>query len=105
MFYSSANRDASAIDRPHDFDLSRQPNPHVSFGGGGIHHCLGNQLARTQLKALFTELLTRLPDLTAGEPELMPGNFFHVVKRMSCHVGQGDGRGAGNEGAGHEGAR
>jgi cytochrome P450 len=86
MFYSSANRDAARIDRPHELDLSRHPNPHVSFGGGGIHHCLGNQLARFQLRALFTELLTRVPAITAGEPELMPGNFFHVVKRMPAYV-------------------
>lgn len=86
MFYSSANRDESRIERAHEFDLSRSPNPHVSFGGGGIHHCLGNQLARFQLRALFTELLTRVPEITAGEPELMPGNFFHVVKRMPAHL-------------------
>ena len=86
MFYSSANRDGARIERPHELDLSRHPNPHISFGGGGIHHCLGNQLARFQIRALFTELLTRAPQLTAGEPELTPGNFFHVVKRMPCHL-------------------
>jgi len=86
MFYSSANRDESRIERAHEFDLSRQPNPHISFGGGGIHHCLGNQLARFQLRALFTELLTRAPHVAAGEPELMPGNFFHVVKRMPAYL-------------------
>jgi cytochrome P450 len=84
MFYSSANRDELAIDRPHELDLSRNPNPHISFGGGGIHHCLGNQLARFQLRALFIELLTRCPDIVAGEPELSPGSFFHVVKRLPC---------------------
>ncbi|HEY2225208.1 cytochrome P450 [Actinomycetospora sp.] len=86
MVYSSANRDESRIDRAHELDLSRSPNPHISFGGGGIHHCLGNQLARFQLRALFTELLTRAPQITAGEPELMPGNFFHVVKRMPAYL-------------------
>ena len=86
MFYSSANRDESRIDRAHELDLSRDPNPHISFGGGGVHHCLGNQLARFQLKALYQELLTRAPDITAGEPDLMPGNFFHVVKNMPCYV-------------------
>jgi cytochrome P450 len=56
MIYSSANRDEQAIDRPHELDLSRDPNPHVAFGGGGgIHHCLGNQLARLQIRALFIE--------------------------------------------------
>lgn len=84
MFYSSANRDEDGIDRAHELDLSRDPNPHISFGGGGIHHCLGNQLARFQIRALFVELLTRCPDIVAGEPELSPGNFFHIVKRMPC---------------------
>ncbi|MFC5947545.1 cytochrome P450 [Pseudonocardia lutea] len=82
MFYSSANRDESRIERPHEFDLSRTRNPHISFGGGGIHHCLGNQLARFQLRALFTELMTRAPQLKAGDPEYQPGTFFHVVKSM-----------------------
>jgi cytochrome P450 len=84
LFYSSANRDELAIERPHELDLSRHPNPHVGFGGGGIHHCLGNQLARFQIRALFTELLTRCPDIVAGEPEMTPSNFFHIVKRMPC---------------------
>lgn len=84
MFYSSANRDSAAIDRPEQLDLSRHPNPHVGFGGGGIHHCLGNQLARFQIRALFIELLTRCPEVEAGEPVLTPGNFFNVVKRMPC---------------------
>jgi cytochrome P450 len=84
LFYSSANRDERAIDRPHELDLSRDPNPHVGFGGGGIHHCLGNQLARAQIGALFIELLTRCPDIAAAEPELSPGVFFHIVKRMPC---------------------
>ncbi|WP_019875158.1 cytochrome P450 [Sporichthya polymorpha] len=84
LFYSSANRDELAIERPHELDLSRHPNPHVGFGGGGIHHCLGNQLARFQVRALFSELLTRCPDIVAGEPEMTPSNFFHIVKRMPC---------------------
>ncbi|MBA2324263.1 MAG: cytochrome P450 [Pseudonocardiales bacterium] len=84
LFYSSANRDEQAIERAGELDFSRHPNPHVGFGGGGIHHCLGNQLARLQIRALFVELLTRCPDIVAGEPELSPGNLFHVVKRMPC---------------------
>jgi cytochrome P450 len=84
MFYSSANRDKNGIERPHELDLSRNPNPHISFGGGGIHHCLGNQLARFQIKALLTELLTRCPDIVAAQPELSPGTFLHIVERMPC---------------------
>ncbi|WP_232008096.1 cytochrome P450, partial [Mycobacterium gordonae] len=55
LFYSSANWDTTVFTNPEKFDLSRDPNPHVSFGGGGIHHCLGNQLARQQLAALFSD--------------------------------------------------
>lgn len=84
LFYASANWDTEVFTRPEQFDLSRSPNPHVSFGGGGIHHCLGNQLARRQLAATFTELLTRLPDIEAiGEPTRGSGNFFHAVNAMT----------------------
>ncbi|MCW2607013.1 MAG: cytochrome [Frankiales bacterium] len=83
LFYSSANRDETVFETPERFDLSRDPNPHVGFGGGGIHHCLGNQLARRQLAAVFRELLTRLPDLrVSGEPVYGTGNFFHTVQRL-----------------------
>ena len=85
MIYSSANRDERRIDRPHELDLSRDPNPHITFGGGGIHHCLGNQPARAQLRAIMTELLTRAPDIRPiGRPELTPSNFFNIVERQRC---------------------
>lgn len=84
MFYASANWDDTVIESPERFDLSRSPNRHVSFGGGGIHHCLGNQLARMQLAAMFTELLSRLPDIeVVGEPVYGNGNFFHAINSMT----------------------
>lgn len=67
---------------PDKFELSRDPNPHVGFGGGGIHYCLGNQLAKGALRALFKELLTRIPDFQAGEPSLLGTNFMRGVTRM-----------------------
>ncbi len=85
MFYASANWDSTVFEHPQRFDLSRSPNPHVSFGGGGIHHCLGNQLARRQLAAIFREVLTRLPDFAVvGEPRYSTGNFFHGVNAMTA---------------------
>ena len=85
MFYSSANMDAEVFDHPERLDLSRSPNKHIAFGGGGIHHCLGAQLARRQLNATFRELLARLPDIhVVGEPELGTGNFFHTVMSMTA---------------------
>ncbi|PJE01825.1 MAG: cytochrome [Mycobacterium sp.] len=84
MFYASANWDTEVFDHPERLDLSRSPNKHVSFGGGGIHHCLGNQLARRQLAAMFRELLTRLPDIAlVGQPIYGNGNFFHAVNSMT----------------------
>jgi cytochrome P450 len=86
MFYASANWDTEVFEHPERFDLSRSPNKHLSFGGGGIHHCLGNQLARRQLAAIFRELLTRLPDMrVVGEPVYGTGNFFHAVNSMTVH--------------------
>jgi cytochrome P450 len=84
LFYASANWDGSVFDHPERLDLSRHPNPHVSFGGGGIHHCLGNQLARRQLAATFRELLGRLPDIhVVGEPLLSTSDFFHGVNALT----------------------
>jgi cytochrome P450 len=82
MFYRSGNQDEAVFDQPERFDLSRKPNSHVGFGGGGPHFCLGSHLARTQLRALFRELLFRLPDLQVGEPEYLTGNFINGVKRL-----------------------
>ncbi|MEV6340494.1 cytochrome P450 [Nocardia vinacea] len=82
MFYPSGNWDDTVFDQPGRFDLSRDPNPHVGFGGGGAHFCLGNQVAKSQLRALFRELLTRIPDFRAGEPVMLAGNFIHGVKSM-----------------------
>ncbi|MCW2779339.1 MAG: cytochrome [Frankiales bacterium] len=90
LFYSSANRDETVFDAPERFDLSRDPNPHVGFGGGGIHHCLGNQLARRQLAAVWRELLTRLPDLrVTGEPVYGSGNFFATVQKLPVTFSDG----------------
>jgi cytochrome P450 len=82
LFYSSGNRDADVFADPDRFDLSRDPNPHLGFGGGGAHFCLGNQLAKGALRALFRELLTRIPDFEAGTPDLLGTNFMRGVKRL-----------------------
>jgi cytochrome P450 len=84
LFYSSANRDERVFEAPERFDILRHPNPHVGFGGGGPHFCLGYALARTQLRSIFDELLHRLPDLEVGQPEYLAGSFIHGVKSMPC---------------------
>lgn len=84
MLYSSGNRDPEAFENPRAFDLSRTRNPHVGFGGGGIHFCLGNQVARAQLRAVFRELLHQLPDIRAGQPRFQVSSFIHGVRTMPC---------------------
>ena len=86
LFYCSANRDEAAFAEPGVFDLSRSPNPHLGFGGGGPHFCLGNQLAKAELRNLFRELLTRLTTVEFGEPDLLYSNFVHGVKRLPAFV-------------------
>ena len=84
LFYASANRDEEVFAHPDAFDITRTPNPHVGFGGGGPHYCLGASLARQEMTVLFRELYTRLPDIRSVEPaELIPSNFDHRVKRLS----------------------
>lgn len=84
MFYPSANWDTDAFTDPDRFDVSRNPNPHVGFGGGGVHFCLGAHVARAQLRAIFGELLGQLPEIQAGEPAYVPGNFIHAIRSMAC---------------------
>jgi cytochrome P450 len=84
MFYSSGNWDTEAFDHPERLNLSRNPNPHLGFGGGGVHFCLGAHVARAQLRAIFAELLHQLPDIQAGDPAYMSGNFIHAIRSMPC---------------------
>jgi cytochrome P450 len=82
LFYSSANRDERVFEDPERFDILRHPNPHVGFGGGGPHFCLGFSLARAELRAIFDEMVHRVPDIAAGEPEYLGGNFMNGIKRL-----------------------
>jgi cytochrome P450 family 142 subfamily A polypeptide 1 len=63
LLYRSANRDERVFDDSMRFDVTRDPNPHLAFGGYGTHHCLGASLARLELRVMFEELLAGLPDL------------------------------------------
>ncbi len=83
IYYPSANFDEDVFDDPYTFDITRDPNPHVSFGGGGPHFCLGAHLARLEVGIMFEQLALRLPDIKlAGEPERLKSNFIHGIKRM-----------------------
>jgi cytochrome P450 len=83
LFYSSANRDEAVFVDPDAFDITRRPNPHVGFGGGGPHFCLGTSLARQEMTVLFRELLSRLPAIrSTAEPTLVPSSFDNRVARL-----------------------
>ncbi|MEZ5257044.1 MAG: cytochrome P450 [Ilumatobacteraceae bacterium] len=68
MIYAAANRDPRVFDDPERFDVLRDPNPHVGFGGPGPHFCLGAHLARREVSVAFRQLLTRLPDIEVTGP-------------------------------------
>ncbi|HZZ98279.1 MAG TPA: cytochrome P450 [Jatrophihabitantaceae bacterium] len=80
--FIAANRDPAVFDHPCDFDITRKPNPHLVFGHGP-HFCLGAHLARTQMRALFSELLRRTSWIEgAGDPSYLRSNFQRGVKRL-----------------------
>ncbi|MEO6629868.1 MAG: cytochrome P450 [Aquihabitans sp.] len=84
LMYGSANRDEDIFDEPFRFDIERHPNEHVAFGFG-THFCLGNSLARLELKVMFEQLLARLPDLelvSPEEPAYRPANFVSGYESM-----------------------
>jgi cytochrome P450 len=87
LFYWSANRDDAVFADPYRFDIRRDPNPHVGFGGPGPHFCLGAHLARQEITVMFRELLARVPDIhTTGEPERLLSNFINGIKHLPVAV-------------------
>ncbi|MEZ0340881.1 cytochrome P450 [Mycobacterium sp. pV006] len=83
LWYGSANRDEAKFADPWTFDVRRNPNPHLGFGGGGAHFCLGANLARREITVAFEELHRRVPDLTAtAEPDRLHSAFIHGIKRL-----------------------
>jgi cytochrome P450 len=83
LWYGSANRDETKFVDPFTFDVRRHPNPHVGFGGGGAHFCLGANLARREITVIFEELHRRIPDIGATEePDRLQSAFIHGIKRL-----------------------
>ena len=83
LFYVSANRDEAVFDEPDRFDVGRTPNDHVAFGAGGPHHCLGNNLARLEIRVMFEELLERAPGIEPNGPHRkLRSNFINGIKAM-----------------------
>ena len=75
------------FDDPFTFDITRSPNEHVAFGGGGPHFCLGANLARMEIRVMFEELLARLPDIElTGDVSRLRSNFINGIKHIPLRV-------------------
>ncbi|MEO2167348.1 MAG: cytochrome P450 [bacterium] len=91
MFYPSANRDEEVFEDPDRFDITRDPNPHLTFGIGE-HFCLGANLAKMQLACIFDELLGRVPDMhVVKKPRLLHSNFIDGIKEMQVEFTRASG--------------
>lgn len=86
-WFVSGNRDETVFEDPDRFDIARSPNPHMAFGPGGIHHCMGAHLAKMEVRIAFEELLARVDSIElAGPPERLRSNFFNGIKRLPVKV-------------------
>jgi cholest-4-en-3-one 26-monooxygenase len=84
LFYSSANYDNAVFERPFDFDILRDPNPHLSFGGNGAHYCIGANLARMEIKLIFNEIADQIPNIAKlAEPRRLRSGWLNGVKELA----------------------
>ncbi|MFD4179948.1 cytochrome P450 [Rhodococcus sp. NPDC058514] len=90
MFYASANFDEDVFDDPTRFDITRDPNPHLGFGGSGAHYCLGASLALLEIDLIFNALADRIPDITRlGDPQRLRSGWLNGIKRFDVGYGGG----------------
>jgi cholest-4-en-3-one 26-monooxygenase len=83
LFYASANFDEDVFDDPRTFNILRDPNPHLAFGGHGTHYCIGANLARMEVSLVFNALADIVPDLSkVAEPRRLRHAWIHGIKEL-----------------------
>ena len=88
MAYSSANFDETVFDDPHRFDITRDPNHHVGFGGGGAHYCIGANLAKMEIDLMFNAIADHLPDIASlGPPRRLRSAWLNGIKGLPVRYG------------------
>jgi len=92
MSYRSANFDEEIFEHPYTFDILRDPNPHVGFGGTGAHYCIGANLARMTINLIFNAVADHMPDLKPiGEPERLRSGWLNGIKHWQVdYTGAGE---------------
>ena len=87
MYYPSANRDESVFENPMTFDIGRDPNPHIGFGGGGPHFCLGRHLAKLELEMMLEALARKVDKIElTGPVSRLRSNFINGIKSMPVKI-------------------
>jgi cholest-4-en-3-one 26-monooxygenase len=83
MYYAAANFDPEVFEDPYTFNIKRDPNPHLGFGGTGAHYCLGVNLAKMEINLIFNALADALPDISLiGEPKRLRSGWLHGIKEI-----------------------
>ena len=88
LYYAAANFDEDVFDDPYTFNIMRDPNPHLGFGGTGAHYCIGANLARLEMNLIFNAIADHLPDISAlGDPKRLRSGWLNGIKELPVKYG------------------